>query len=434
MRLIFIFLFSIFNLSFLLSQKYNRRIEKKIDKVEAFKGAILSMSISELASNKKIVALDQEKYMTPASNIKLLTFLGAIQSFDSLPILKYFKDKDTITHFKSVGYPLLLHPLYEDKDLLRFFKNQTQLVYHTSISDISKYGSGWSWDDYNYYFSSEISAFPIYGNVLNIHKDSIRSNPIVTPKYFKNKLQQRFNKTPSKIYREENQNNFRYNLNNWKLKDTIQVPFITSDSLFVKLLSQAINIKTMILPRSKNDSLLPWKTLYLNDSSSLYKALLQDSDNLVAESLLLMLSQEKFKTFDTRKTISLLNSQWSNFISDPLIWVDGSGVSRYNLVTSRSLIFILKQIYKEIGWDKIEELFAAGGESGTIKEYYKSEKKPYVYAKTGTLRNTHNLSGYLIGKSNKKYIFSIMVNHHKDSNQEVREAIGEILKYFRKKL
>ena len=65
--------------------------------------------------------------MTPASNTKLLTFLAAIQSFDSLPAL-YFKEKDSIMHFKATGYPLLFHPFYPDPELAFFFEQKIYLA------------------------------------------------------------------------------------------------------------------------------------------------------------------------------------------------------------------------------------------------------------------------------------------------------------------
>ena len=60
--------------------------------------------------------------MNPASNTKLLTFLASINSFDSIPSIKYFIENDTILNFKSTGFPLLLHPIYQDLNILRFFK------------------------------------------------------------------------------------------------------------------------------------------------------------------------------------------------------------------------------------------------------------------------------------------------------------------------
>ena len=147
-----------------------------------------------------------------------------------------------------------------------------------------------------------------------------------------------------------------------------------------------------------------------------------------------MISNDKFQSFDGNLAIEFFKNEWSSFLKDPLIWVDGSGVSRYNLITSRNIISVLYQIHKKIGWKGVSNLFPAGGISGTIKDHYKSKNKPFVFAKTGTLRNNHNLSGFLIGKSKKKFIFSIMINHHKSSNEDVKKGIADLLFYLRKKL
>jgi len=57
-----------------------------------------------------------------------------------------------------------------------------------------------------------------------------------------------------------------------------------------------------------------------------------------------------------------------------------------------------------------------------------------VYAKTGTLRHNHNLSGYLVSSEENIYVFSIMVNHHTSSKNEVRNAISQLLYKFQKRL
>ena len=432
MKIYALLTFFLFNIFFSFSQKYNKRIERKIKKIEALDGAHIAISLVDLNSGKKFIAKDDNKYMNPASNTKLLTFLASIISFDSIPSINYFVENDSILNFKSTGYPLLLHPFYEDKNLIKFFKNKDKLVYHNSTQTISRFGPGWSWDDYNYYFSSEVSAFPIYGNVISVYKDSLDSKISVLPIFFENKLRVIYDKEELLIKRVEDKNIFKVNENKWNITDTIQSPFITSDSLFINLLSKALNKK--IKMKEGKDSIINWKTLYTLNSEVIYKALLQDSDNLIAESLLLMISKNKFNSFNSNQAIDFYKKQWDSLLPDPLIWTDGSGVSRYNLITSRTLISILNQIHKKIGWKGINKLFPAGGISGTIKDYYKSKKEPYVFAKTGTLSNNHNLSGFLIGKSKRKYIFSIMVNHHKSSNIDVRKAIGDLLFYLRKKL
>ena len=434
MKIYILSVFFLFNFFFSFSQKYNKRIERKIKKIEALKGAHIAVGLEDLISGKKFIAIDDNKYMSPASNTKLLTFLASINTFDSIPLIKYFIENDTILNFKSTGYPLLLHPLYEDQNLLSFFENSSQLVYHNSKETIPRFGPGWSWDDYNYYFSSEISKFPIYGNVISVYKDSLSSKIQVYPNFFDNKLKVIYDENELQVKRLKDKNIYKVDQKNWKINDTIRRPFITSDSLFINLLSMALNKKIKIKNENENDSIINWETLYTEKNDVLYKALLHDSDNLIAESLLIMISKNKFDSFKSIDVINFFKNEWSYFLLDPLIWVDGSGVSRYNLFTPRTIKSILKEIYKKIGWKGVSKLFPAGGVSGTIKDYYKSKRKPFIYAKTGTLRNNHNLSGFLIGKSKKKYIFSIMVNHHKSSNKDVRNGIGELLFYLRKKL
>jgi len=421
------------NIFFSFSQKFNKRIERKIKKIESLEGAHIAISLMDLNSGKKLAAIDENKYMNPASNTKLLTFLASINSFDSIPSIKYYIENDTILNFKSTGFPLLLHPIYQDLNLFKFFQNDYRLVYHNSKEEIPKYGPGWSWDDYNHYFSSEISKFPIYGNAVSFYKDSLSSNIETFPKYFNNKLKFVDADDETLIERNKDKNFYTINRRNWKIKDSIKMPFITSDSLFTNLLSLALN-KSVDVIDEKYNSKINWETLYTNYDKNLYKALLQNSDNLIAESLLLIISNDKFQSFDRNLAIEFFKNEWSSFLKDPLIWVDGSGVSRYNLITSRNLISVLFEIHKKIGWKGVSNLFPVGGLSGTIKDYYKSKNKPFVFAKTGTLRNNHNLSGYLIGKSKKKLIFSIMVNHHKSSSTEVKKGIADLLFYLRKRL
>ena len=54
-------------------------------------------------------------------------------------------------------------------------------------------------------------------------------------------------------------------------------------------------------------------------------------------------------------------------------------------------------------------------------------KKPYVYAKSGTLSNNYSLSGYLITKKNTFVIFSYMNNHYKLPTSEVKKEIQRTL-------
>ena len=95
-----------------------------------------------------------------------------------------------------------------------------------------------------------------------------------------------------------------------------------------------------------------------------------------------------------------------------------------------ALVRVLQKIHETVGWQTIESYFPKGATSGTLKKYSNTA----LYAKTGTLRHNHNLSGYWVHPKGKTYVFSIMVNHHTASTAEVREGIGTLLEWFERKL
>jgi len=410
------FFFLLISLSVFSQKVSERKLEKLIDQIPAFENAHVAVRVEK--SNKILADFNGSKYMTPASNTKLLTFLGAIQTFDSLPALEYFVENDSVIHFKSTGYPLLLHPFYSDTLLFDFLNQEKIWKYHVPEFTPDPLGEGWAWDDYNYYYAAEKSPFPIYGNsVMGIKGSGLTPSFEIIEDSINNNL-----------FREKDSNLFYSNVGNWKTKDTLYRPFITSDSLFVKILSEVTRNQIEIV---KGEDSLTWQTLYTGNDEKLYKGLLHDSDNGIAESLLLMISNSFNGAFDTQIAIDWLTKDWESFIPDPLEWVDGSGVSRYNMFTPRSLISILKQIRKEIDWNTIKELFAKSGESGTLSSYSKLNN---VYAKTGTLRHNHNLSGYWENEDGEIYEFCVMVNHYTSSTLEIREGISTILTNLQQKL
>ena len=400
-----------------------RKIGRMLKKIPAFEQAHIALSIEPLKTSKPKAFYQGENYMTPASNTKLLTFLAAIQSFDSLPAL-YFKEKDSIMHFKATGYPLLFHPFYPDPELALFFEQKYTWHYHPSRSELNAHGHGWSWDDYPYYYAAETSPFPIYGNTTQVFIKPNKTHLI--PKTFEQHLA--IDTLVQNLHRERSENRFYMNPQKLNEQDTLYQPFITSDSLFTRLLQDRIQRPVKLMEESHSPQ--NWDILYSNQEAMLYKALLQESDNGVAEALLHMISQTTFDEMNVQKTIDTLKVQWNQWLPDPIEWVDGSGVSRYNMITPRTLIAVLKKIYQEVGLETVKNYFPKSATSGTLKDYPLQE----VYAKTGTLRHNHNLSGYWISNRGNVYVFSIMANHFTAPTYEIREGISTLIRQFQKKL
>ncbi len=313
----------------------------------------MAVAAQPVGNTKLSVQRNAAHYMTPASNTKLLSFLAAVQQFQALPKGYYHKDTLGRTHFKSSGYPLLFHPKYTDTLLAEFLKQQKELVYHPAPAVLPPLGSGWSWDDFSYYYSAARSPLPLYGNVATLYPQQLQD----TLFYESSLLPISVDTLATTAFRRaENSNNFTVNPQLVKPNDTLYRPFIPNDRLTLALLEKGLGIPVNKAEQPLSNS--QWDTLWTPDPTPLYKALLHHSDNLVAESLLLMVGQQENDTLATAPTIASLQQQWASWLPDPLEGVDGSGVSRYNMVTPRSLLAVLQQIYTTIGLEGHPTVFS----------------------------------------------------------------------------
>ena len=406
----------------------SRKIERILNDHPALAQAHIAIAVQPIGEKKLIAQRYAKNYMTPASNVKLLTFLASVEKFQKLPKGYYHRDSIGRTHFKSSGYPLLFHPKYPDTELVDWFKKQKEIVYHLAPARLTPLGPGWSWDDFSYYYSAARSPLPLHGNVATLYPQKLQD----TVFYKSSMLPIAIDTLATTSFRrEENRNNFTVNPNLVKPNDTLYRPFIPNNSLTLELLEKGleipVNVAQQPLPNSQLD------TLWTSDSTPIYKALLHHSDNLVAESLLLMVGQQENDTLASGATITRIQEQWKTWLPDPLEWVDGSGVSRYNMVTPRSLLAVLQRIYLAIGLQGIKQYFPLGGAQGTLKAYSLPDGMQ-IYAKTGTLRHNHNLSGYFQSQRGRWYTFSIMVNHYTAPTKTIRKGISALLAGLYKKL
>ncbi|XMO88016.1 D-alanyl-D-alanine carboxypeptidase [Algibacter sp. AS12] len=365
-----------------------------------------------------IYKYNADKYFTPASNTKIFTLFTALQFLpEQLPAFKYEVDNDTIT-IQGVGNPAFLHPFFKDSTALKLAKPYKKVNLILDNLDDDKFGPGWAWEDYDTYFSPERSSFPMYGNVLTISNQySLQSEP----RLLKNNIQL----TEAKKRRAYNANAFYYNP---KRKDTIEVPMVLNDELITKFWQDLLPNKVEV---SKFSGKQLNKIAYSVPADSLYKRMMVVSDNFLAEQMLIMASSVLSDTLSSRRIRdTILNNQLKDLKQQPR-WVDGSGLSRYNLFTPTSFVQVLTKLYKALPRARLFNLFPVGGASGTLKRYYSGVSEPYIYAKSGTVGNNYSLSGYLITHSGETLIFSFMNNHYKTSSIEVKKQMQLILESLR---
>ena len=394
--------------------KLNRQIQLELEGSQ-FSNQITGLLVVDTETKDTIVAKNSTKYFIPASTTKLFTFYTANTLLGKrIPSLKYFESNDSL-YIEGTGDPSWLHPYFRDSTAITFLKNSEKTVFlHLNNFKDEKFRPGWAWEDYQFYFSPELSPMPLYGNVTTIQEsDSL----VVSPALFTSAIKRG---KPSKL-RAQNKNEFLIpNI----LKDTLEIPFITSNELTKKFLQLKLNREIVLSKKSYN---VPKKTLYGIATDSIYKRMLDESDNFLAEQLMLVVSSTLSDTlsFDTAKDY-ILENHLSDIKQQPR-WVDGSGLSRYNLFTPESMVLILDKLYQEIDKQRLFKLLPSWDRNGTLQKGSLTNTN-FIFAKSGSMGNTYNVCGYLKTKSGKILIFSFMNNHFRIPSKEIRVQIEKTLK------
>lgn len=413
--LLSLFLFN--NCKTLNTKKLTADIEKTVrskNSQEYFQGILI------YDPNKKdtVYSHNSRKYFTPASNTKIFTLYSALKTLpNTIPSLKYTVYKDTL-FMQGTGDPTLLHPYYKDSTAIKFAKGYPNVALYLNNFQEDKYGPGWAWEDYDTYYSPERSGFPIYGNVVDIYMgDSIQ----VVPENFHEQVIP----ISYSIKREWDRNIFYFNP---ARKDTAQIPFIGDSSLVKQLLETALDKKIKVVAQMPSREM---HTLYSIPSDSLYRTMMLESDNFLAEQMLILASSTLSDTLNSSNARKyILDTHLSHLKQKPR-WVDGSGLSRYNLFSPESMVAVLTKLIEEFPQERIFNLFPSGGVSGTLKDRFPGNPRPYLFAKSGTVGNNYCLSGYLMTNSGKTLVFSFMNNHFTQSGAEVRSAMQTIFEHLR---
>ena len=385
-------------------------------------------ALYDMDAKKMIYELNSDKYFTPASNTKLFTFYTCLKILgDSIPALKYITRNDSLI-FWATGDPAFLHTDLKGVKGYDLLKNSDKkLFFSTGQYQNDFFGNGWAWNDYNDDYQAEITELPMENNAafLSADKDGALQ---ITPTYLSQYLKCDSNYKPSsyKVQREFLNNTFIYPAMNIPADYHQEVPWKTSIALTLALLQDTLKKEVTEVHLPLPDSV---KIIYDANADTVYKHMLQPSDNFIAEQLLLVCSSLKFKMMNADSVIAYSKAHFLNDLPDEPEWVDGSGLSRYNLFTPRSIVKLLCKISDEMKNDSLlHSLMPIGGVAGTIRRAYKTDNgQPFVWAKTGSLSNNHNQSGYLVTRKGKRLAFSFMNNNFTRPTREVRDEMVRII-------
>jgi len=408
-------------------------IDRRFKKISALNRHYVGLAVYSEAGKKMIIEHHADEYFTPASNTKLFTFYGGLKLIPNrIPALRYIERGDSLI-FWGTGDPSFLQTQLKGNTAYEFLRQSSKKLYFAAGRYTGKfYGKGWQWDDYNDYYQAEINELPLMDNLVAFqHKNGQLQ---VSPPFFRDLVRSdsASKDTVFSITRDFNSNVFVHPAAKLPLSYAQQVPYkvslATTLALLADTLHREVGVADLKMPKAA-------KTLYGLQRDSVLKEMMLPSDNFIAEQLLLVYADVLGQELNADLAIAHIEKNYLSSLPDKPRWIDGSGLSRYNLFTPRDIIELLKLIYKEYeDPKKLYELLPAGGNRGTLKTAYPKTEQPFVFGKTGSFSNNYNQSGYLISKKGKTYFFSFMNNNFVNPTAELKKAMAELMIYIHEKL
>jgi D-alanyl-D-alanine carboxypeptidase/D-alanyl-D-alanine-endopeptidase (penicillin-binding protein 4) len=149
---------------------------------------------------------------------------------------------------------------------------------------------------------------------------------------------------------------------------------------------------------------------------------LKPSQNLYAELILRTLGNERGDNAqDTSEAagVAVVRKFLAEAGVNPneVIMVDGSGLSRRDLITANAAIQLLSYMSRHRFASAFRDSLPIAGVDGTLARRMKnSPAMTNVRAKTGTIETVATLSGYVTSASGERLVFSVLLNNYPESS------------------
>ncbi|HSC53949.1 MAG TPA: D-alanyl-D-alanine carboxypeptidase/D-alanyl-D-alanine-endopeptidase [Phnomibacter sp.] len=407
------------------SSKMHRALQTSLQQLlqdSALVHAHVGVMVADAAGGNPIAQWNEHRYFVPASNTKLWTLYAGMKYLgDSLVAGYAWPQADGSLVFQSNGDPSFLHPDYSFQPLAQLLKQYSIIRWRNPSMQTTAYGNGWSWNDYDATYMAPRSSMPMFGNMatFTMKNGKLQSTPAVAALLVQNAGDLSDNRFA--ITRKFDAPAFELKKGNaTTVNTTLYVDAASTMQMAAAYLGNTWTIDTSAKPEPSKAQII-----FSQPTDSLLRPLMHRSDNFFAEQTLLMVSNKWFGVANENAVIdSLLRTDFKALPDKPR-WVDGSGLSRYNVFTPADYVWLLHQMHHEFGMQRLQDILPTGND-GTLTNYYKPLEGK-IFAKTGTLAGVVALSGYLYALSGKLLLFSIIVNNHNGSAAAVRRSVEKYL-------
>jgi serine-type D-Ala-D-Ala carboxypeptidase/endopeptidase (penicillin-binding protein 4) len=438
------------------------QIESSIDAVinrPIFKRMRWGILIKPLSSPQTLYSRDAEKYFIPASNTKLFTTAAALQKLGANFRIRtsVYQDGEGILRVVGRGDPslkneqltILAKQLYQ-----KGIREINQLIADDSYFQGEVVHPSWQWEDVQFYYGAPVNSLIVNENATVLtfvpqkigHPLKIQwSNPLEAYRW---KVQNDSVTAPEnepsdvEVYRDLKGQSLRIKgqLPVNSKPDTTAIAVFDPARNFLQnfrliLIKTGINVKQASINTIDNSGHNQLEIAAV-ESPPLSELLVEtniNSNNLYTESLLRSLA-EKQQLPKNQTTADLGLQALKNTLTElgiepnSYMIVDGSGLSRKNLISPEALVKILQVMGKSSHAEIFRGSLPVAGVSGTLKNrFLNTSAQGIVQAKTGTMMGVVSLSGYVNVPNYETLVFSIIVNQSEQPATVVRKAMDEIV-------
>jgi D-alanyl-D-alanine carboxypeptidase/D-alanyl-D-alanine-endopeptidase (penicillin-binding protein 4) len=155
------------------------------------------------------------------------------------------------------------------------------------------------------------------------------------------------------------------------------------------------------------------------------------SINLYAETLLKKIGLVVSDDPSTESGCKVLENFWKSHGMDTggMFLKDGSGLSRYNALTSGQLVFVLQYMKNNSqNFVVFENSLPVSGKSGSLENIGKNTPaEGNLRAKSGYMERCMSYAGYVTSVSAKDVVFAVIVNNYSCSNAEMKKILEDFM-------
>lgn len=202
----------------------------------------------------------------------------------------------------------------------------------------------------------------------------------------------------------------------------VEAPHLYTGHVFRDILLQAnFAFQGEVLEKAVPEEALLLGTHCSRPLSQIVKEMMKTSDNLTGDCLFKKLGEHHFGAPGSwqkgAKAIRQFLSSDIGINVDKLVVMDGSGLSRYNLLSAHHYVDFLKWMYAQ--FDCSSEFLASLPISGQDGPFSKKVTNPAikgkVRAKTGTMTGIGSIAGYLTTNDGEVLAFAILQNGYTEN-------------------